>query len=881
MSADLEKQVNKSHKNLKQYLLFTLSIIHMTISSGQVSDSGFSILPIIHYNFVEPTPYTIRKILVYEVNGKPIQKAQAVFYSGLSIGQKITIPGAEIPKALSNLWDQSMYSDIQVYFQPNEDGTIVVIFRVEEQLRIDGHRFVNLSNAQSKKLDDETALKGSKGTYITPNIINRSKEKIVAYYQDKGYYNVKVSVLRKQATQRDKKDSLVAKVGFEVFDYIIDRGSKVKVQDIVFDGNAYFSDKQLRESIKKIIRRYHKWNILISSKYIESKFEKEKSNIINNYLSKGYRDARIIWDSIELISANRIVLHIQLFEGNLYRYRSINWKGNIKFSNGTLDTILGIRRGDVFNQTDLDEHLTANKNGYDVQSLFMNDGYLFFRMIPVEVGIFHDSIDLEIRMEEGPQTKVGVVEWKGNTKTSDRVIQREIRTRPGDVFSKSDIQRTMRDLSTLGLFDPEKMNVNPKPNAEDGTVDIEYQVTEKPSDQIELSGGWGGGGNMGNFNQGINNTPSLIGTAGISLNNFSRRKLLHRDLWNQFPSGDGQKLSLRAQSNGANFQSYNFSYGEPWFGGKKANNLSLSLNHSVNSFDFRQKSDPLHQVLTSSIVQLNCNSRLNWPDDFFSLSYGVAFNKYQMKNMDGGFYGFPKGFKGISYNPTLNLSLTRSSLSDIIFPMGGSQFIISLNATPPMSLVRNQDIDKLTIAEKYKWAEYHKWKFDAEWYTPIYKKLILMTKVRMGFLGSYNPKLGLTFFERFQVGGAGMFGYTIAATDVISQRGYDNYTISATAMGSETGAPIFNKFTIELRQAITTGQTATVYALAFLEAGEAWSSIVKYNPFQLKRAAGVGIRLFMPMFGLIGLDWAYGFDYALVPRSGKPTQIHFTIGQQF
>jgi outer membrane protein insertion porin family len=431
----------------------------------------------------------------------------------------------------------------------------------------------------------------------------------------------------------------------------------------------------------------------------------------------------------------------------------------------------------------------------------------------------------------------------------------------------------MRDLGALGLFDPAQMNVNPKTNPADGTVDIEYILAEKPSDQIELSGGYGGNG--------YSRTPTLIGTAGIMLNNFSRRKLLSPETWSPVPTGDGQKLSLRAQSNGANYQGYTFSFSEPWFGGKKPNNLSVMVNHTVNSFDYRLKTDPLHQSLTSTTYMVNFGKRLKWPDDFFNISLSMSFQKYSMKNMDGGFYGFPKGFNGISYNPSTTFEITRNSLSDFTYPMSGSKFMFSTQATPPLSLMNGKDYSKMSLNERYKWAEFYKCKLDVEWYTPVYKKLVVMAKARMGFLGAYNPKLGLTFFERFQVGGAGVFGFNIAATEIISQRGYDNYTISQTAMGAQAGAPIFNKFTVELRQAITNSQTATVYVLAFAEAGDAWSSMSKYNPFQLKRAAGVGVRLFMPMFGLIGLDWAYGFDYKQVPASGKAAQVHFFIGQQF
>lgn len=834
---------------------------------AQVNDSLYKSAPTIEYNFVEPAVYKIKNIQVIEVNGQPVQKAMVVLYSGLSIGQDIKIPGSEMTKAIENVWKQNFFSDVQVYFQVLDENQIIVQFVVKDQARLNGHRFLSVSNSQAKTLKEEVGLKRS--MYITPNLINRSIQKIETYYQDKGFYNVKAEIKRIPAKNKDGSSM----IGYENFDIIINKGPKVKVYDFEFNGNNALNDAELRNAIKKIKRRHLKLNIFASSKYTEAQFEEEKMNLIEKYQSKGYRDARILSDSISMLKPGRIVVHVNLVEGNLYRFRNISWKGNVKYRTSLLDTLLGIKKGDIFNQTLLDERLSRNPAGFDVQSFYMDAGYLFFNLMPVEVGVQNDSIDIEVRIQEGPQAVIGRVTWSGNTKTSDRVIQREIRTKPGNTFSKSDIQRTMRDLAAIGLFDPEQLKVNPKPNVSDGTVDIEYGVVEKPSDQIELSGGWGGNG--------YSTTPTLIGTAGVSLNNFSMRKLFKTKLWNPIPTGDAQKLSLRAQSNGATYQGYTFSFTEPWLGGSKPNSLSVSIFRTINSFDYRASSDPLKKIFYNTGVNVSLGKRLKWPDDFFSIQTSLSFQQYKMQNMDGAYYGFPTGFKGISYNFSGQVVLSRSSLSDMIYPTSGSQITTSLQATPPYSLLNNQDYTTMELTDKYRWAEFYKFKFDAEWYTPLYKKLVLQAKMRFGFLGYYNPKLGLTFFERFQVGGAGIFGYNIAATEIISQRGYDNYTISQTAMGGSAGAPIFNKFTLELRQAITTGQTATVYGLAFFEAGDAWSDLSKYNPFQLKRAAGVGIRLFMPMFGLIGLDYAYGFDYKDVPKSGQLTQVHFFIGQQF
>jgi len=842
-------------------LLFTIKI------SAQTEDL-YNKAQGIPYNFIEPNTYKIKNIDVREVNGKAVQKALVILYSGLSIGQEIKVPGTEIPEAIKNIWKRDYFSDVQVFFLPfGNSDEIVVQFVVKEQPRLNGYRFLNITNSQAKTLKEETDLR--RGMYITPNLVNRTIQKIRAFYLDKGYYNVQVSVKRPEAKNKEGKPM----IGYENFDFYIEKGPKVKVHDFVFTGNSSLDDAELRGAIKDIKRRFHKWNITKSSKFTEEKFAEAKQQLIKLYQSKGYRDVRILQDSISMFGEDRILVHVNLFEGNKYHYRSITWKGNTKYSTTLLDTILGIRPGDVFNASLLDERLRNNMGGFDVSTLYMDAGYLFFNMYEVEVGVQNDSIDLEIRINEGPEATIGRVSWKGNTKTSDRVILREIRTKPGNTFSKSDIQRTMRDLAAIGLFDPEQLGVDPRPNPADGTVDIVYTLVEKPSDQIELSGGWGGNG--------FSRTPTLIGTAGIVLNNFSSRKLFNTKLWNPVPSGDGQKLSLRAQSNGMNYQGYTFSFTEPWLGGYKPTSLSVSVFRTINSFDFRQNDDPLKQKFMNTGVTLGIGKRLKWPDDFFNIRYQISFQQYRMQNMDGGFYGFPTGFQGISYNPSASIELTRSSIADPIYPMSGSKFTTSIQATPPISLLDGKDYTSMALTEKYRWAEFYKFKLDAEWYTPIYKKLVLTAKTRFGFLGYYNKDIGPTFFERFQVGGAGIFGFNIAATEIISQRGYDNYTISQTAMGGSAGAPIYNKFTLELRQAITTGQTATVYALGFFEAGDAWSDMSKYNPFQMKRAAGVGVRLFMPMFGLIGLDYAWGFDYKDVPRSGQMGQIHFFIGQQF
>lgn len=828
----------------------------------------------VDYNFNVPKEYTIKNILV--TGNKNIQSAVVIIYSGLSINQNIKVPGNDLPLAIQNLWKQDFFSDIQVFIKEIDSVNVNVLLQVKEQPRLKRYRFVDKNNrplpdVQAKALKDEAGLKG--GSYISNNLQKRTIARLNHHLQEKGYYDASVNIIRHKYVDPKTKDTLS---GYEEFEVVVERGKKVKVYDFDFTGNQVMTDPQLRHAIKKIKRRKNKINLLVTSKYIEEKFSDEKDRIIKKYQVKGYRDVRIEGTEVKIIAPNRVTVSLKLYEGKKYYLGNIHWTGNTKYRNGQLDTILGLKKGDAFNYALLKERLFSNPGGFDVQSLYMDDGYLFFNMQMVETGVIGDSIDVEVRMNEGPQARVAKVTWEGNSKTSDKVILREIRTKPGDIFSRSEIQRTMRDLAALNLFNPEKFNVNPKPNPADGTVDIHYILEEKPSDQIELSGGWGGSG--------YSSTPTLIGTAGVTLNNFSTRKIFKPRLWNPVPTGDGQKLTLRAQSNGSSYESYNSSFTEPWFGGKKPNSFSVSVFHNVNKYDYLTRKDPNRKVFFNTGVNLMLGKRLKWPDDFFSIQYVLSLQRYRFQNLGGSstdVFGFPKGFDGIAYNPSVSIILSRSSVSDPIFPTSGSTITFSGQATPPFSYMTSKDISTLPLSQKYRFAEFYKFKFDAEWYTPITKKLVLMNKARFGYLGAYNSKLGVTFFERFQVGGSGMYGFNLAATEIISQRGYENYSISKNAMGSSTGAPIYNKFTSELRYAITTGQTATVYGLVFAEAGNAYSSAKKYNPFQLNRAVGVGVRLFMPMFGLIGLDYGYGFDYKNVTENNQPGRIHFFIGQQF
>jgi outer membrane protein insertion porin family len=814
------------------------------------------------YNFIDPEEYTIKDIRVS--GARYIQEALVTIYSGLSINQKIKIPGDAIPTAIENLWKQQFFADIQIGMKKLPGRQVVLTIYVSERSKLSKFSIKGLKKGETKNLREEISLKSN--MIITQNLLNKTRKEILDYYVKKGYYSASVAF---------KREPEVNKPNFEIIRISVDKGEKVKVFDIRFTGNEHLTDAELRKVFKKTKRLNKKWNILASSKFIEEKYEEEKAGIEAKYNALGYRDARVLYDSVIQIAPDRLLISIGVTEGIRYHFRNISWRGNTKFRSGMLDTLLGIKKGDVYNQALLQERLFANTGGYDIQSLYMDDGYLFFNMQPVEVAVSNDSIDMEIRLYEGEQARVNRVTISGNTKTSDHVVLREIRTKPGDKFSRSDIQRTMRDLAQLGYFDPEQMGVDPVPNQMDGTVDIKYKVSEKPSDQIELSGGWGANGFTGR--------PALLGTAGITLNNFSIRKLGKPSLWNPIPSGDGQRLSLRAQSNGTFYQGYNFSFTEPWLGGKKPNSFSVSLFHTINAYDYAVKTDPNRRVLMNTGASISFGKRLRWPDDFFSMQWVFSFQRYRFQNLSGSGFGFPADFKnGTSYVPSIQFVLTRNSVSAPIFPESGSQFTFSLQATPPYSAFSGKDYASMLPADKYRWIEYHKWKFDANWYTLLFKNCVLSTQARFGFLGFYNRDLGMTFFERFRLGGSGLFGFSLAGTEIISQRGYDNFTVSDAASRSESGVPIYNKLTTEIRYAITKNPTATVYGHVFAEAGNAYVNFNSYNPFQdLRRAVGVGVRLFMPMFGLIGLDYAYGFDWRLVTGNSKPGQFHFFLGQQF
>ena len=859
MNDDLEKQVNRlqHNKNIKsklKQLIITFSVVLLVTGKilAQGIDSGY-----VKLDYLTPAKYEIGSITVSGTQF--MDKNVIVLISGLSMGNVISVPGEELRKAVEILWKQGLFSDVKIYCTGIKENLIYLNILLTERPRLSKYSIRGLRKAETKNVKDELDLEADQ--IITENLTNKTLNKIKAYFYKKGFYNAEVIIKR-----TDDAD----KPGRQIMRISVNKGKRVKVYDIKIIGNEMVSDRKLLAAMKKPKRKKNKANIFASSKFIEETYEEEKPKIIEKYASMGYRDAQIEKDTIYQIRPNLLNIEIKVKEGKRYYYRHIAFIGNTKYTNADLDKILGIKKGEIFNQSKLDSRLYMNPAGYDISSLYMDDGYLFFNINPVEVNVENDSIDLEIRIYEGKQATINKVIVTGNDKTSDHVILRQLRTVPGDKFSRANIQRSIRELAQLNYFDPEKLGVNPIPNPQNGTVDIEYKVVEKPSDQIEASGGWGG---MGGF----------IGTIGLSLNNFSTRRMFKKGAWDPLPAGDGQRVSLRVQSNGLGYRTYNFSFSEPWLGGKRPNSFTFSIYHSVQTNLYVggfNKKDDRYQYLRTTGVTLSLGKFLKWPDDYFTLSHSLNYQHYNFK--DNGYFGFGGtaglGFtKGGANNINYQTIISRNSTDQPIFPMEGSTFTLTGQFTPPYSLFRpNTDFSTLEPSEKFKWLEYYKWKVEAIWFHRIVGKLVLASSFKFGFLSYYNKDVGYSPFERFKLGGTGLVGWNLYGSEVISQRGYDQYT-------KGSGAVNFNKYTLELRYPISTNPSATVYVHSFIEGGNAFYSMKDYNPFKLYRTAGVGVRFFLPMFGLLGLDCGWRFDDAPLnqPVSQKKFLFQFFLGPQF
>ncbi len=791
--------------------------------------------------------------------------------TGLTAGDKIQIPGDKISEAIKSLWKQSLFENIKIYLVKTigKDAFLKVV--VVEKPRLSKFSFTG--SVKKNDADDIRAkIRLVREKVVTDYTLGYIKNIVKDFYVNKGFYNTVVTI----TTEPDKTSKTP-----HVTVYInVKKGKKVRIQNLTFHGNTIVKSWQLRRKMKdsKPFRLYNPFN---SGKYLEENLEKDLPSVLAKYNSKGYRDARIRKDTAYFVKKNRVNIDVYIEEGNRYYFGDIKWLGNSKYRSGQLDTILNIKKGDIFDQSLLEQKLFMNPNGYDISSLYMDDGYLFFNVTPQEVNVHSDTIDLEIHMYEGKQATINKVTVLGNAKTNDHVIYREIRTRPGQLFRRSDIIRTQRELSQLGYFDPEKLGVTPTPNPADGTVDIEYRVEEKPSDQVELSGGWGGG--------------RVVGTLGLTFNNFSMRNIFKPSSWSPLPTGDGQKFSIRAQTNGVYYQSYNLSFTEPWLGGKKPNSLTTSVFHSVFNQTGEKKYtkdsegnrilNPNRSTLSITGASVGFGKRLKKPDDFFSLFTELSYNYYEL-NKYYGVFTFGQGYSN-DFNGRINI--TRNSIDAPTFPKNGSNFSFLAQFTPPYSLFNGKNYATATDAQRFKFIEYQKYKFTAEWFTQLTnyrpkgegkeaRNLVLRTKIGYGILGQYNRKVGISPFERYYMGGSGLSGYqNFVAREIIGLRGYTDNSVS-----SINGDPVCARYTMELRYPISLNPQATIFILGFAEAGNTWAKYKDFNPFQVKRSAGFGLRVFLPMFGLLGLDYGWGFDNIPGnPSSGNGKgQFHFTLGAQ-
>ena len=843
----LLKTTEMMKEQFRRILFLFILLVPGAIASTQTEDK--------YASYLYPEDYTIAGITVSGV--KFLQPNALIGISGLRIGQKVTIPGEQITASVKKLWDQGLFSDVRITIVNKDEENVWLDIYLQERPRLSSVKFEGIRKSEETDLLEKLSL--PTGSQVTAHLLNRAEKTITDHYVEKGFLNTKVTIVQKDDPDMPNNVILV---------FTVDKNDKVKIEQIAFEGNEFFTDKQLRRQLKDTKQK--DLNPFKGSKFIEDKYKADREKLIKFYNENGFRDFRIVKDTSYTSAEDegKLRLVVTVNEGNQYYLRNVDWVGNSIYTKDQLNRVFNFPGGEVYNQTMINKRLIEDEDA--VNSLYLNYGYLFSRLTPVEKNVEGDSIDLEVRIFEGDPANLNNIMITGNTRTNEHVARRELYTLPGDLFSKENIIRSVRQVAVLGHFDPEKINPLPLPDQVNGTVDLLYELEEKANDQFEISGGWGAG--------------MLVGTVGVRFNNFAMRNFFKLSEWRPYPSGDGQSVQIRFQTNGRVYQSYNISFIEPWLGGKKPNTLSLSYYRSLMSNGMTLNSDGRQHMIIDG-ASVGFGKRLEWPDDYFSIYYEGSYQRYNMHNYTQYRFLFDNGIANLG---SLTARLTRFSAGpNTIYPRGGSTFSLSLQATPPYSLISNKDFSEATTdQEKYKWIEFYKVVFKGDYYVPLSSndKLILNAKAAFGYLGFYNPDIGPSPFENFYLGGDGMTGYSFYGREVIALRGYTNGSLTPTVikrgMQIEAGN-VYSKLTLELRYPISLNPQATIYALTFLEAGKAWYSLKEYNPFKMNRSAGVGLRANLPMFGLLGIDWGYGFD----PVPGNPdangSQFHFVIGQQF
>lgn len=887
--------------------LLQWSVFAQTVIGDTVTVEPETGLPVVNYT-ATPKKYTIADIEVTGVEGTMYEDQTFVLigYSGLAKGQEIQIPGEDITNAVKRFWRQGLFGDVKILQTKVEGDSTWLEIRLTDRPRVSDIRYIGMKKGERDDIEKKVSM--VKGIQITPNQLNTAKTIIERYFDEKGFGDAVVTIMqRPDVSARNQV----------ILDIEVDKKEKIKVNKINITGNENISDRKLKWAMKKTNEKGNLRHLFRTKKFVESLYKEDKKNLLNKYHEFGYRDAEILHDTVYKHNEKTVNIDIAVEEGPKYYIRSINWVGNTQYSSSDLARTLNMNEGDVYNQKKLGERLITDDDA--AINIYQNQGYLFSNIDPIEINIENDSVDLELRVIEGPKATIKKVIIQGNDRLYEDVIRRELRTKPGAVFSKEDLIRSIREIAQTGHFDPENLQPGVVPNQEDGTVDLTYPLTSKGNDQIEFSAGWG--------------VTGLVGKLSLKLNNFSVKNLIDRDNYRGIiPQGEGQTLILSAQTNGQYYQSYQFSFIEPWFGGKRPNNFSLSAYYSrytgLNQDYYSQNNpymyggyDPYgyggyspygggyspygyggyyggyggyggyyqdmmeysydpNQVFEMIGASIGYGKRLEWPDDYFRIMGEFGYQRYNLKNWSRSWNNFP--FEtGSSNSITLGVTLMRNSTDNPIYTRLGSEFALSVSATPPFSLFDNKDYSKIASnnPDKYTWNEYHKWKLKVRTYTPlapltVKRTPVIATRVEYGFLGHYNINKP-TPFETFEMGGDGMTGYSTSfATEQVALRGYENNSIAMQARA-------YTRLGMEVRYPLILEPNSTIYALGFVEAGNAWRNLKDFNPFDLKRSAGVGARIFLPMIGLMGIDWAYGFDPIRGSRSSSGSQFHFIIGQEF
>ena len=865
--------------------MFSFSTVHAQENNNTEKD-----LPVILYNGT-PKKYEIADIKVTDIDN--YEDYVLIGISGLAVGQTITVPGDDITSAIKRYWRHGLFSDVKITAEKIEGNKIYLFIHLTLRPRITDIRFNGVKKSEREDLQAKLGM--AKGSQITPNLIDRAKIIIKRHFDDKGFKNAEVNIVERE-DPANKEQVYV--------DVNIDKKDKVKVHKITIDGNSVLTDKKLKRVMKKTNEKGKLVNLFRAKKFINERYEEDKQKIIDKYNELGYRDAIIEVDSVTPYDEKTVDVYMKIYEGNKYYLRNITWVGNTVYPSDLLNEQLRMKRGDVYNQKLLNDRISNDEDA--IGNNYYNRGYVFYHLDPVEVNIDGDSIDLEMRIVEGPQASISHVRINGNDRLYENVVRRELRTRPGDLFSKEALERSYREIAQMGHFNPENIKPDVQPNYENGTVDINWGLESKANDQVEFSAGWGQTG--------------IIGKLSLKFTNFSFANLFRKnDNFRGFlPQGDGQTLTISGQTNGRYYQSYSISFLDPWFGGKRPNSLSVSAFYSVqtdvssqyynsaymNNYynylsgygnyyggyydNYESYYDPDKSIKMFG-VSLGWGKRLRWPDDYFTLMTELSYQRFMLKDWSYLYIMLNNGQymnTGNCNSLSLNLTLSRNSTDNPIFPRYGSEFTASLQITPPYSLFSKKDYSTYgkdnyeEAASMYKWIEYHKWKFKAKTYTAlmdIQKCPVIMTRTEFGILGHFN-KYKRSPFETFYVGGDGMTGYSYNyASETIALRGYENGSL--TPYGSEGYAYI--RLGAELRYPLMLENSTSIYALGFVEAGNAWTDVNKFNPFQLKRSAGVGVRIFLPMIGMMGIDWAYGFDKINGSTQYSGSQFHFIIGQEF